>query len=402
MKFDSGYPIFSVRFVDEKTIVIGGGGGEGRHGIPNKISVLKVDPVSSTLSLENEIELSSDEDSVMSLDVLPHGSVVYAGVNKSEESIKKGENEHLRIFDIKKNKQKSETTVFEMNNKQIADGVYQNCTCISGNQIAISNSKQNGQVYMLNTRSMKTKWSKDYEEEINDMQFSPSGKRLMVVKDKSVDILDSTSGKIIETIEEKEKGKIFTKARFTNDEEDFVVAFNLPKGQGAELVLYNDFNPVQSQRIKGRVKVTALDASEQYIGVGTSDLSIHIYSAQLSPRLKEFKNVHGFSITDIVFSEDEMLLASASAAHTIDVIQLPEDGKFHTYSEAFIWILISILLIIITAIIFQFLVKRQMIDALQPFYAARHAVESKIGNIESKLERAQETPEIIDHPSLFE
>lgn len=38
----SAYPLFGAKFINEDTFVVSGGGGEGRHGIPNEIGIFKI------------------------------------------------------------------------------------------------------------------------------------------------------------------------------------------------------------------------------------------------------------------------------------------------------------------------------------------------------------------------
>ncbi|CZR40214.1 uncharacterized protein FPRO_05114 [Fusarium proliferatum ET1] len=98
------YPLYAVDFdpEDSTRVVVGGGGGAGRSGVGNKITVLE--GVSQTeLRTAGEINLSRDEDSVMSLAVGPRKgktTYLYAGVNSSPDSIAKGKNEHLRILSV--------------------------------------------------------------------------------------------------------------------------------------------------------------------------------------------------------------------------------------------------------------------------------------------------------------
>ena len=65
---DVGYPIYGVKFMNSKTLVVAGGGGEGNHGIPNKINVLKsnfkVSDSKRRLQRFREITLPSNEDSL--------------------------------------------------------------------------------------------------------------------------------------------------------------------------------------------------------------------------------------------------------------------------------------------------------------------------------------------------
>ncbi|KAJ4268785.1 hypothetical protein NW762_002853 [Fusarium torreyae] len=102
------YPLYAVDFdpEDSTRIVVGGGGGAGRSGVGNKITLLET-VSQQELRSAGEINLSRDEDSVMSLAVGPHKgktTYLYAGVNSSPESIAKGKNEHLRTLSVEQSK----------------------------------------------------------------------------------------------------------------------------------------------------------------------------------------------------------------------------------------------------------------------------------------------------------
>ncbi|KAI6092475.1 hypothetical protein F4821DRAFT_135385 [Hypoxylon rubiginosum] len=98
------YPLYSCAFdpTDPGSLIVAGGGGPGRNGIGNKITVLDTSN-SVELTQTAELELSPNEDNVTSLAVGPRKDknlTVFAGVNSSEEKIKKGKNEHFRVLGV--------------------------------------------------------------------------------------------------------------------------------------------------------------------------------------------------------------------------------------------------------------------------------------------------------------
>ncbi|PBP17054.1 hypothetical protein BUE80_DR012228, partial [Diplocarpon rosae] len=96
------YPLYAVDFdpLDSSRLLVGGGGGAGRTGVGNKITLLDTTNPNELAELR-DIELSKDEDNVTSLaaGVDKNGApLVFAGVNSSPEDLDKGKNLHFRVF----------------------------------------------------------------------------------------------------------------------------------------------------------------------------------------------------------------------------------------------------------------------------------------------------------------
>ncbi|KAG6006656.1 hypothetical protein E4U21_006801 [Claviceps maximensis] len=102
-QFEVDYPIYAVDFdpQDANKLVIGGGGGAGRSGVGNKITVLDTSR-HDEIRIAGQVDLSRDEDTVMSLAVAAShkgkATHVLAGINSCAADMAKGKNEHLRIF----------------------------------------------------------------------------------------------------------------------------------------------------------------------------------------------------------------------------------------------------------------------------------------------------------------
>lgn len=103
-KITLSYPLYACAFdpADPNQLVVAGGGGPGRNGVGNKITVLDTSNPAE-LSVLTELELSPSEDNVTTLAIGPRKDrnlTVFAGVNSSPEEIKKGKNDHFRVFGI--------------------------------------------------------------------------------------------------------------------------------------------------------------------------------------------------------------------------------------------------------------------------------------------------------------
>ncbi|KAI0528110.1 hypothetical protein F5B22DRAFT_20532 [Xylaria bambusicola] len=99
------YPLYCCDFVDPDRLVVAGGGGPGRNGVGNKITLLDTSDATQLTEL-SELELCPNEDSVMSLAVVgpqkekPATVTVFAGVNSSPDDVNKGQNKHMRALTI--------------------------------------------------------------------------------------------------------------------------------------------------------------------------------------------------------------------------------------------------------------------------------------------------------------
>ncbi|KAK7710913.1 hypothetical protein SLS57_008229 [Botryosphaeria dothidea] len=96
------YPVFAADFdpYNRGYLVVGGGGGEGRSGVPNSITLLDV---SSRGSIEVAAELDLKlEDAVMTVANLASkdGLITFAGINSEEKERVADRNRHLRSFKI--------------------------------------------------------------------------------------------------------------------------------------------------------------------------------------------------------------------------------------------------------------------------------------------------------------
>ncbi|OBT43037.1 hypothetical protein VE00_07360 [Pseudogymnoascus sp. WSF 3629] len=122
-KVTLSYPLYACDFDpnDATRLVVAGGGGAGKNGVGNKISVLDAsDP--DNLGEVAEAELSKEEDNPASLAVSKTVSgftFIYAGVNSSTKDVEKGNNEHFRVYALGKKQKKGSPIIQEVSREQL-------------------------------------------------------------------------------------------------------------------------------------------------------------------------------------------------------------------------------------------------------------------------------------------
>ncbi|MCJ1435789.1 hypothetical protein MMC27_005164 [Xylographa pallens] len=101
-KLTLSYPLYAADFDPSNSdfLVVGGGGGEGRSGVGNKITLVDASRKHEIPEVA-DVDLSRNEDSVTSLAVAQSSdssAIIFAGVNSSGAEQQAGRNEHLRSF----------------------------------------------------------------------------------------------------------------------------------------------------------------------------------------------------------------------------------------------------------------------------------------------------------------
>ncbi|ODV61274.1 uncharacterized protein ASCRUDRAFT_75965 [Ascoidea rubescens DSM 1968] len=406
-----GYPIFGARFLDEDTLLVAGGGGEGNHGIPNKLTALQIDfsRKNKVIKKFRELQLPPNSDSPMSLDT--NGEIILMGCNEGSEKIKKGKNCHLRKYDYI-----DQHLVFSKSINLFTDfsndiNNYTKCCYISDDSSigCISNSNEkNPQLIIINTSNNQLKLKYKIIEKTNniikDLHISPDGKTIVYITSSTFKAISTVSGKILisknsSALSTSSQTLIFAKIRFINNNE-FIIGCNINNKGGISIVHYSILdqllisNKLISKKIKSitsmdfwpniiikvyqdiknpekTITKSEIDINNSLISIAGNNYSVILLKFKNFKNLFEFKKTHNFVITKVTFSPTGQYLASVSAANTIHVIKLP--SKFITSNQTqiksknlntFLSIILSLLFVLILAILIQYLINKKLIQHL--------------------------------------
>ncbi|KAL6866927.1 aldehyde dehydrogenase family domain-containing protein [Trichoderma novae-zelandiae] len=356
------YPLYAVSFDPQNAnrLVVGGGGGVGRSGVGNKISVVEtVDQ--GELRVAGDIDLSRDEDSVMSLGVVgatdDKPSYVFAGINSGPKEIAKGKNFHLRTFSVEQTKSRAagaknpDVQVAEVSRSSFFSDrdaeTYQRVLRISGSVgAAATGMGKEPQLAIFDVTGPKPKLkgtldlAKDAED-LDLIQDEKTGEHLLVYCHKyelylvRVGKKNSEPELIFTMTDDHGELPAFRAVRFVTP--NFVLAAaNLPKSSGVVLQGFRLPSPGHDKarisavvRIPKRISATALavanvsppsspstavGTTQFIVAVAGNDASIYLYTmdhkaigsiellANLHP-LCTLKDVHkGDNITGLAFS----------------------------------------------------------------------------------------------------
>ncbi|GAA5978625.1 hypothetical protein JCM11641_002793 [Rhodosporidiobolus odoratus] len=117
--FQLSFPVYSIQWLDDTRLILAGGGGASRSGVHNRLSLYRLDVQHRSLTLLCTYPLSADEDAPMTIALTPNPSLstptgngdneqpvapsswtLVAGINSSENELKQGKNDNLRVFEV--------------------------------------------------------------------------------------------------------------------------------------------------------------------------------------------------------------------------------------------------------------------------------------------------------------
>ncbi|KAI0663153.1 WD40 repeat-like protein [Cubamyces menziesii] len=369
------FPVYSSAFVSSTDFVLGGGGGQSKTGIKNKLRLYHTEN-DKTLELVSELELAAGEDAPMSIAAHPSRDEIVCGINSSQEALKSGENQNCRVYEVKDSKISLSTTrsTLVLND---SDDDYQRVTTFSpdGRYLAIAGTHDLS-VLEYPTLVPAARPIHVDKGEIFDATFS--SKTLVVAT--TVNMLvyalpsdeDSDSSEerkegqpaaleLLRTIDRpdlpgKDAGSSFRAARFHPHDEKvlYTVMNTVPprtrtksSPRRAFICKWDtDTWKVTKVRQVSDRQVTCFDISPdgKWLAFGSSDLTVGVVDAQfLAPQFNILK-AHDFPPTTLRFNPTSDKLISGSADNTVRIVTIPSDAA--SGSSWSTWLLFIVALLV--------------------------------------------------------
>ncbi|CCM03377.1 uncharacterized protein FIBRA_05507 [Fibroporia radiculosa] len=380
------FPVYSCAFLSPNELVIGGGGGQSKTGIKNKLRLYRTENDNS-LDLLHEVELEVGEDAPMSMAAHPTEKNLACGVNSSAEKLQEGGNQNCRVFAVADGKlsfMKSQGTLV-LNN---TEDDFQKVTVFSpsGNFLAVSGTRD---ISLLHYPSLTPATPPIHlpKGEVYDVTFSST--RLVIATTVSLLVYALPS---LADAKESEKGSGKQK-RTTTTELELLKTIDRPALPSAnagssfrsarfhphdEKVLYTVMNTIPPRtRTKSSPRrsficrwntetwevtrlrkvsdkgLTCFDVSPngKFLAFGSSDYTVGVLDAQTLAPLLTILKAHDFPPTTLRFNTMSDLLVSGSADNTVRVITVP--ASLGTTSWGFWLVIFLTLLAIIMALVVQ-------------------------------------------------
>lgn len=359
-----GYPVYGAKFLNNRMLLIAGGGGEGNNGIPNKLTVLRIDfAKKKVIKRFREITLDDDDDSPTTLDVA--NDTILLGCNENSEKIKKGEgNRHLRKFLFENEHLKFVAGIDFDRSKQPDDYTKLIYLSRDGSVGAVASSAIPTVIRIIDPKELTEKYEIETGHEVKDMHFAPDGKVISYITTSTLEVISIVTGRFIIRKTDFDPNYSLSKIKFLTDDV-VLIAAALKKGNGIVMIRISlrsgSATVLKTKLITNKFKgVTAMDVDQknELAVLAGSDNSLSIVKLRDLSLAKTFKQVHTFAITRVSFSPDSRLIASVSAASTVHVVKVPENFAHSTSIWSKLWkLLLNFVFVALVAFLAQITLK---------------------------------------------
>ncbi|EJS41904.1 sec12p [Saccharomyces arboricola H-6] len=371
-----GYPAYGAKFLNNDTLLVAGGGGEGNNGIPNKLTTLRVDPTKGSEKEQfhelSEFALEDNDDSPTAIDASK--GIVLLGCNENSAKIAEGRgNKHLRKFEYNVvDGQLKFVTSVDFDKSTNADD-YTKLVYMSreGNVAAIASSKVPAIMRIIDSSDLTEKFEIETRGEVKDLHLSTDGKVVAYITGSSLEVISTVTGSCIARKTDFDSNWSLSKINFTADD-TVLIAASLKKGKGIVLtkisIKSGNTSVLKSKQVTNKFKgITSMDVDMkgELAVLASNDNSIALVKLKDMSISKIFKQAHSFAITEVIISPDTSYVASVSAANTIHIIKLPFNyANYTSTKEKISKIFINFILIVLFSFILQFSYKHNLHSTL--------------------------------------
>ncbi|KZT62889.1 WD40 repeat-like protein [Calocera cornea HHB12733] len=373
------FPVYSLAFVSDDRLVVGGGGGASRSGIKNQLRVYEVDRPNLAIKQLTSLELESGEDAPMTIaSPLSPDAHIVCGINSTAALLAEGKNENVRVYRVGDDKVVEERKAQSISGKDAE--VYQKITVFSPDKTLVAAGSTDSSVALLQYPSLEPVCEPLSVTDGELYDVSISEKHILLTASSHLELYT------LPAKDKKGKGKlelekrierptfsgvkpdkvVFRAARFSPTQPDRLFTVVNPSG-GARSKTRGVKEPTNSyvckwdtttwtvkrHRLVDSRPVTVFDVSSdgKLLGWGSSDLKIGVLDAKTFAPLLQILKAHEFPPTALKFSPDAGLLVSGSADNSLRLVQVPAGRPSSTFPT--MTVLLIVLLAILIAVLMQ-------------------------------------------------
>ncbi|XP_059448360.1 SEC12-like protein 2 isoform X2 [Corylus avellana] len=323
-------------------VVLAGGGGEGRSGIPNAVVLSRFDFASNVLSDQPVAKLGTGSDLPYRMAVHPGGDGLVCSFPKScrwyEWDGEKSEEAHKLCLKLSDNV----LTQLEGVGQQLALA-FNN----EGSALAAGGEDGNLRVFMWPSMEIVLNEANAHTT-VKDLDFSPDGKYLVSLGNRGpARVWDMTSSTVVASLS-KENDEVFSSCRFSeSNDTNRVLYIAAVTGRGGSIVTWNTttWKRMGSKPVvRDTISAFNISPDGKLLACGTTQGDILILNSTSMRVQTIVRKAHLGFVTALAFSHDSRGLASVSLDSSARVT-LIEDKK--NTGGLSLWVIVFFILLAI-------------------------------------------------------
>ncbi|KAM3741412.1 hypothetical protein ACB098_08G175000 [Castanea mollissima] len=335
-----GVPLYAKsKSAQNRYIVMAGGGGEGRSGIPNAVLLTKFDLFTKSLSNNPVSMLVTESGLPYKMAVHPHGDGVVCSFPQSCRWYAIDEDKSEGIKKLDPNLSDKVLTPLEDVGQQLA-------LKFNNEGSALAAGGEDGNLRVIKWPSMEVILDKaGVHESVEDVEFSPDGKYLVSLGSSGPAKVWDLISKIAVASLPKENDEVFCFSRFSDGDMNQALYIAAVTGKGGSIVTWDTktWKRMGSKTVvRDTISAFTVSPDGQLLACGTTQGDIFILNSSSKQVQAIVRKAHLGYVTALSFAHDSRALASISLDSSARVTLIEEEditGGLNWWAIVFILLL---------------------------------------------------------------
>lgn len=331
---------------DVGCVILAGGGGEGKHGVKNRIVVAQYSFSDAEL-LSSAYQKSTGEDAAFRLAVHPNGDAVLGAFSKTCKAFEWNPEEEEKLVESER----------KLGGLEVEDGGEQKFVIFSPDGSRVASGREDGRLRVLDWPDMTPVLDveKAHTSSLKDADFNLDGTLLATTADVGpCRVWDIAGESAVATLSIPEKGRLGL-CRFSREESQPFLFATAVKGGKGYIVVWDSitWKLLGVKRVSDDpISALAVSPDSQFLATGSAAGDVGIVEVKTMKLVQVVKSAHMVFTTGVDFSPDSRFLLSVSGDSSARVTAVKSTKLRISERQAYLLLLVLVLISALLAYLF--------------------------------------------------